>query len=201
MPGDEYERTLMERTALDEPVGIEPAEEWTADDLDRDEILRTLNAAIGKGRQEDPGSRDIMEVLRGFGLVRDGRLLRAAVVLFGREDRLLPGYTQCRLRVARFRGTDKSEATDERQFHGHAFRLLGLGGQLPPRDAAGRPAESSRTSTSVRTTRSIRRPPCGKPSPTRSATGSTDTGGGSVSVEPFTTIGWRSRLRADCTSG
>ena len=126
MPGDEYERTLMERLHSTSRWEIEPADGWTADDLDGDEILRTLNAAVSKGRQEDPGTRDVMEVLRGFGLVREGCLLRAAVVLFGREDRLLPGYTQCRLRVARFRGTDKSEATDERQFHGHAFRLLGL---------------------------------------------------------------------------
>ena len=51
-------------------------------------------------------------------------MLRAAVVLFGRSDRLLPDYPQCELRVARFRGTDRTEFLDNRQFHGHAFDLL-----------------------------------------------------------------------------
>jgi len=65
-----------------------------------------------------------MEILRGFGLVRDNQILRAAVVLFARSNRLLPDFPQCLLRVARFKGTDKSEFLDNRQFHGHAFNLL-----------------------------------------------------------------------------
>ncbi|MEX2016509.1 MAG: ATP-binding protein, partial [Candidatus Hydrogenedentales bacterium] len=60
----------------------------------------------------------------GLGLVRNGQVLRAAVVLFGRAERLEMDYAQCLLRVARFRGTDRTEFLDNRQFHGNAFDLL-----------------------------------------------------------------------------
>ena len=64
------------------------------------------------------------EVLRGFGLTRHGVLLRCAVVLFAHGSRLLPDFPQCTLRVARFRGIDKTEFLDNRQFHGNIFDLL-----------------------------------------------------------------------------
>jgi ATP-dependent DNA helicase RecG len=51
-------------------------------------------------------------------------LLRAAVVLFGSADRVERELPQCMLRVARFRGTDRSEFLDNRQFHGNVFDLL-----------------------------------------------------------------------------
>ena len=36
-----------------------------------------------RGPADDPGTRDPAEMLRGFGLMKDGQILRAAVVLFG----------------------------------------------------------------------------------------------------------------------
>ena len=103
----------------------EPVPEWTVDDLDRTEIVRTLDNAIRHGRAEEPETRDPTELLRGFGLIRGDRLLRAAVVLFGRSDRVSAEYPQCLLRVARFNGTSRTdEFIDNRQFHGHAFSLL-----------------------------------------------------------------------------
>ena len=51
-------------------------------------------------------------------------LLRAAVVLFGNAERLQFEMPQCLLRVARFRGVDRSEFLDNRQFIGNAFTLL-----------------------------------------------------------------------------
>lgn len=94
-------------------------------DLDTAEITRTLEEAIRRGRTEDPGTRNPVDILRGFGLLsRDGQLLNAAVVLFGRADRLLPDYAQCLLRVARFVGYDKTEFSDSKRFQGNAFELL-----------------------------------------------------------------------------
>ncbi len=109
----------------------EPVSDWTVADLDRTEIVRTLDNAIHNGRAEDPGTRDPAEVLRGFGLLRDDRLLRAAVVLFGRSERVGAEYTQCLLRAARFNGTSRTdEFLDNRQFHGNAFYLLGSAGRF-----------------------------------------------------------------------
>ena len=48
----------------------------------------------------------------------------AAAVLFGKTSRLELDMPQCLLRVARFRGSDRTEFLDNRQFHGNAFALL-----------------------------------------------------------------------------
>ena len=37
---------------------------------------------------------------------------------------MLPDFPQCRLRLARFRGLEKTDFLDNRQFHGNAFELL-----------------------------------------------------------------------------
>jgi ATP-dependent DNA helicase RecG len=124
MSRDEYNRILIERFHGERRWETEPAEGWTVGDLERTEITRTVEEAIRRGRLEDPGTREPQEVLRGFGLLRDKALLRAAVVLFGKRPRLEAEFPQCLLRVAKFRGTDKTEFVDNRQFNGHAFDLL-----------------------------------------------------------------------------
>ena len=124
MSREEYNRTLLERLHGLNRWENESAEGWSVDDLVVSEIVRTLDEAVRRGRAEDPGTRDPEALLRGFGLIRGDDLLRAAVVLFGRSDRLEAEYPQCMLRVAKFRGTDRTEFLDNRQFHGNAFDLL-----------------------------------------------------------------------------
>jgi len=101
----------------------QPAHGLTPEDLDASEVIRTVDEAIRRQRLEDPGTRDAHELLTSFGLIEDGRLLNAAVVLFARRDRLRPHYPQCMLRMARFRGVDKSEFIDNRQEQGNAFHI------------------------------------------------------------------------------
>ena len=124
MSRDEYNRMLLERLHGESRWENQVAERWSVADLDVAEITRTLEEAIRRGRAEDPGTRDPATLLRGLGLMRDGALLRAAVVLFGRADRLEAEFPQCLLRVGRFRGTDRTVFLDNRQFHGNAFDLL-----------------------------------------------------------------------------
>jgi ATP-dependent DNA helicase RecG len=124
MSRDEYNRMLLERLHGEHRWENEPASGWTVADLDEAEIVRTLEEAIRRGRAEDPGTRDPEEILLGLGLMKDGRLLRAALVLFGRNERLWTAFPQCLLRVARFVGADKTEFLDNRQFRGNAFALL-----------------------------------------------------------------------------
>lgn len=121
---DEYNRMLLERLHGEHRWENEPAAGWSIADLDAAEILRTVEEAIRRGRADDPGTRDLADLLRGLGLMREGRVLRAAAVLFGRPERLEADYPQCLLRVAKFRGTDRTEFLDNRQFHGNAFDLL-----------------------------------------------------------------------------
>jgi ATP-dependent DNA helicase RecG len=127
MPRDQYERRLLERMHATHRWENRPAEGIGIADLEQTEIVRTIDEAVRRQRMEDPGTRDPQELLTGLGLIRDGQLLNAAVVLFCRADRLMPNYPQCLLRMARFRGTDKSEFIDNRQEVGNAFDLLQRG--------------------------------------------------------------------------
>jgi ATP-dependent DNA helicase RecG len=121
---EEYNRILLERLHGDQRWENQPATGWTLADLDVAEITKTLEESIRRGRADDPGTRDPAEMLRGFGLMKDGQILRAAAMLFGLAERIEMELPQCLLRVARFRGKDKTEFLDNRQFHGNAFDLL-----------------------------------------------------------------------------
>ena len=128
MAREEYQRILVERLHAQTRWENQSASDWSAADLDHRQIVLTVEEAIRRGRMEDPGTRTPLELLRGLNLLLpDGSLTRAAVVLFGDSPRLDAEYGQCTLRVARFKGTTRTEFLDNRQFHGHAFELLRLG--------------------------------------------------------------------------
>ena len=126
MSQEQYNQLLLERLHGEYRWENEPALDWTIDDLDQAEIIRSVREAILRGRVSETslGSNEPEGLLRGLGLIRDGRLLRAGVVLFRRQDVLASDYPQCLLRVARFRGTNRTEFLDNRQFHGNAFYLM-----------------------------------------------------------------------------
>ena len=122
MPLARFQTLLLERAHSRRRWENETAAGYAQDDLDDEEVSRTVRAGIESGRLRESSSTDIDDVLERLGLRKEGALLNAAVVLFG--TRLLPEYTQCQLRMARFRGVDKSEFLDQRQLDGHAFHLL-----------------------------------------------------------------------------
>ena len=124
MFADEYNRMLFERMHSEQRWENQPVAGWSVDDLDLAEIRRTVTEAVRRGRLEEPVSGEPSDLLRGLGLLRDGMLLRAATVLFGSTERLEFEMPQCLLRVARFRGTNRMEFLDNRQFNGNAFTLL-----------------------------------------------------------------------------
>jgi ATP-dependent DNA helicase RecG len=97
---EEYNRILLERLHGDQRWENQPAAGWSVADLDAVEITRTLEESIRRGRADDPATRDPSEMLRGFGLMKDGQILRAAVVLFGRAERIEAELPQGLLRVA-----------------------------------------------------------------------------------------------------
>jgi ATP-dependent DNA helicase RecG len=124
MPRQRYERLLLERMHASHRWENRPTQGIGIADLDQAEIVRTIEEAIRRQRMDDPATRDPYEICLGLGLIHEGKLLNAAVVLFGKAERLLPNYPQCTLRLARFRGRDKTEFLDNRQEMGHAFDLL-----------------------------------------------------------------------------
>ena len=121
---EEFGRVRFERMHNERRWENQPADGWTVADMDVAEIRNTVAEAVRIGRLNEPGGRDPEDLLRGLGLLRGGVLFRAAAVLFGNAGRLESEMPQCLLRVARFRGLDRSEFLDNRQFNGNAFTLL-----------------------------------------------------------------------------
>jgi ATP-dependent DNA helicase RecG len=120
MSVDEYEHLLLERRQPAHRWEVQPAHGVAVADLDAGEIVRTVDEAVRRQRMEEPGTRNLDDLLMGLGLVRNGAILNAAGVLFGRRDRLLLLYPQCSLRLADHR---TSGGEDDRQM-GNAFDLL-----------------------------------------------------------------------------
>lgn len=121
---DEYNLMLMESLHGESRWETQIAEGWKVSDLDDEEIHRTMEEAIRRGRIDDPGSTSLETILAGFGLLVDGRLNRAAIALFGKREKIERDYPQCCIKLAKFKGTDKNEFLDNRQFYGNAFDLL-----------------------------------------------------------------------------
>lgn len=125
MPQQRYQQLLLERVHSRHRWENEPATGIGINELDQEEILRTVRLGIETGRLPESTGDNVDDILDRLGLRQDGRILNGAAVLFG--TRFLPYYPQCQLRLARFKGIDKSEFLDQRQFEGHAFQLLDEG--------------------------------------------------------------------------
>jgi ATP-dependent DNA helicase RecG len=125
MPRIEYEHRIFERMHASQRWENQDVEEGiTLNDLDRNTISSTFNSARQLGRIA-ADTEDIEAILRGHGLFHNGRLINAAVVLFGQHERLKVPYPQCSIRLARFRGVDRlGDFVDHRQIWGHAYHLL-----------------------------------------------------------------------------
>lgn len=122
MPQTTYQRLLSERAHSNIRWENQVAGGCNNTALDYEEILRTVRLGIAAGRLPESTGTVIPDILGRLGLLRNSHPNQAAIVLFG--TRFMPDYPQCQLRLARFRGVNKSEFLDQRQIEGHAFHLL-----------------------------------------------------------------------------
>ncbi|MBS0585739.1 MAG: putative DNA binding domain-containing protein [Verrucomicrobia bacterium] len=129
MPRSEYEKRVLDKFHAHRRWENELAPDWvTVKDLDEEEIQSTLQNAIKLGRMKNPSQTDSESILRGLGLFDDGRLINAAVALYGKSERLFSNYPQLSIRLARFRGSDRLTGfMDNRDYWGNAFDLLRRG--------------------------------------------------------------------------
>ncbi len=121
MPQERYQQLLLNRMH-DRSRWENAPSAFGLGDLDHEEILRTVRLGIEAGRLPESTVTDIGDILDRLGLRIRNRILNAAVVLFGKQ--FLPDYPQCQLRMARFKGIDKTEFLDNRQVNGNGFQLL-----------------------------------------------------------------------------
>lgn len=122
MPQQTYQRLLLDKLHANRRWESETARGSQISDLDTEEILRTVRLGIQAGRIPENIGDNIPSILDRLELRKNGEILNAAVILFG--TKFLVDYPQCQIRLARFRGTDKSEFIDQNQLSGHAFLLL-----------------------------------------------------------------------------
>lgn len=122
MKREEFERLLLSRLHAKHRWENLPAVGTSVKDLDLDEIRQTVAEAVAAKRLASVPSETPRAILGRLHLLADRTPTQAAIVLFGKG--LEARYPQCAIRLARFRGTTKSEFIDNRQFEGHAFDLL-----------------------------------------------------------------------------
>ncbi len=120
MPADQLRRIFSEGESWEDVI----ADNYTIDDLDHEEIYKTVSDAIRENRIPASAQReDVQQILKRLNLITDNKLKRAAVVLYAKQESLQ--YMQCMIKMARFKGINKlGDFIDNQQVHGNAFRLL-----------------------------------------------------------------------------
>ncbi len=98
----------------------------TIEDLDTDRIISTIHEGTLNGRiPEGYATTDPLLALKRLDLIVNNKITNAAIVLFGKNPQ--EQYPQCILKLARFRGIDRSIFIDNKQVSGNVFKLLSAG--------------------------------------------------------------------------
>lgn len=123
MPRDQYQRMYLNYMQQHRSWEKGIIKEASIDDLDTEEIMKTIHIGIANNRIPADQIADNPEIaLKSLGLLKNNHLTNAAMVLFGKNPtQWLP---QCAIRLARFKGDDKSEFIDSKIVSGHAFKLI-----------------------------------------------------------------------------
>ena len=101
------------------------ADHITIEDMDEKLIRGALRLGIEKNRMPTTAlTEPLADIFSKLELMNDGTPNNAAVALFSTK---LTGYTQMRLRMARFRGINKMEFIDNQRVEGNFFQLLDAG--------------------------------------------------------------------------
>lgn len=122
MRQDRYNELLLRRENTKFNWEATPDSNLKWSDLDNDEIMKTVRLGIECGRLPETTGNDIPSILERFGLFENGVLNHAAAILFAKKK--LASYPQCLLRLARFKGKDKTVFFDNQRVYGHLFQLL-----------------------------------------------------------------------------
>lgn len=100
----------------------------TESDLDENRIYGSIRAGVQGGRMPETAlSLKVPELLYNLGLVENGKILNGAAMLYIKDARNFP---QFRIRMARFKGTDKLEFIDNKVVTGNFFDILDAGIQF-----------------------------------------------------------------------
>lgn len=119
-----YEQKIIERGQLNHSWEDAVDNTSSIDELDNEEIHQAIMEGISEKRiPASIAKENTDKILRQLELTVNGKPKRAAIALFGKTIR--SEYSQCWLKLARFKGTDKlGEFIDNQQFHCNLFKIL-----------------------------------------------------------------------------
>ncbi|MCD6506889.1 putative DNA binding domain-containing protein [Candidatus Poribacteria bacterium] len=99
MTEEDLTRAVLDKVGMTWDEVVEPRA--TLDDLDPEQLKRFRALCNQKERRPIPPNEDDRTVLEKLGLLREGELLRAAVLLFGKDPQRF--YPSARVKIGRFR--------------------------------------------------------------------------------------------------
>ena len=128
MPREMFEERLRASKPKYYAWERQTADNITISDLNEERIRGAVRLGVDGGRLPASTVTETLEhVLEKLQLLNDGVPNNAAVALFTTK---LYGYSQFRIRLARFHGTDKLEFIDNQRAEGNFFDLLDAGMQF-----------------------------------------------------------------------
>lgn len=112
---DEYERMILDRRKIywDEQI----CEAASLKDINEEKVRRFLKKARYERRLKLNTEVSVREALEKLGLLREGKLTNAAILLFGKYPQKI--FSQAETRCARFKGTKPLEFIDMKVFAGN----------------------------------------------------------------------------------
>jgi len=112
MPQEQYATLINRRGGFQSKWELQHEGDVSLDDVDLNEVTRTAKIAVAEGRlSADVDVNDPKDLLRRFGLLKGDQPLNGAMALFGKG---LMYYPQCILKLAWFKGKDKTIFLDNR---------------------------------------------------------------------------------------
>lgn len=119
-----YEQLIVNRGQLNHSWEDHLAKGYDINDLDHEEIRRTIKEGIDQNRiAVEVLNYDIEHILEKLELTIDGQLTNAAIVLFAKK--ITNYYSHCAIKLARFRGRDKlGSFIDSQWITGNAFQII-----------------------------------------------------------------------------
>lgn len=118
MTDDDLTRAVLDKVGVTWDEVVEPRA--TLEDLDPEELRRFRTLCNQKERRLIPDAEDNATVLQKLGLMREDRLLRAAVLVFGKAPERF--YSSARVKVGRFRSP--TDIVDDRLLGGSLLRQV-----------------------------------------------------------------------------
>ena len=124
MSRDGYAQLIQENPRLSPSWDSQTTNNCTLNDLDKKRIYEVVGAAVEEGRMSTTAVASRMtvkEILKKYGLMVGEKLTNAAVLLFCKKEE--KQFIQSTVKMARFKGTDKSEFLDNISIQGNLFDL------------------------------------------------------------------------------